>query len=214
MGGNPSHRANPTHRERPRESGCVEAITAPIVRAEENESDAHIHMKKIVTRSLAHLYPDTEVRFQSIRRRADIVVRHPDIDKPIIIECQHSKMQLREYEARRDDYAHCGYLLWVFERRVVDPSGPIDIGFRRELGGAYCIPKVAYAEFKKQGFIHVLEGDDLQLVGAEEIIETRYVRWEDRFEEKRHIQVTGVYPTFPPLTIVLRGGMYPRLVSR
>lgn len=27
MGGNPSHRANPTHRERPRESGCVEAIT-------------------------------------------------------------------------------------------------------------------------------------------------------------------------------------------
>lgn len=197
-----------------RESGCVETSTVPTVRAEENESDAHIHMKKIVTRSLAHLYPDTEVRFPSIRRRADIVVRHPEIDKPIIIECQHSRMPLREYEARRDDYARCGYLLWVFERRVVDPTGPIEPGFSRELSGAYCVPKVVYAEFKKQGFIHVLEGDELQLVGAEEVTETRYLRWEDRFEEKRRIQVTGVYRIFPPLTIVLRGGMYPRLHSR
>lgn len=192
----------------------MEAITAPTVRAEDNESDEHVHMKKIVTRGLAHLIPDTEVRFPNIRRRADIVVRHPNIDKPIIIECQHSKMQLREYEARRDDYGRCGYLLWLFERRVVDPTGPIEIGFRRELGGAFCIPKIAFAEFEKQGFIHVLEGDEVQIIGAEEIREVRYVRWEDRFEERRHIQVTGVYPLHRPYEIVLRGGMYPRLASK
>lgn len=192
----------------------MEPNIVPLVRAEGDESDAHIHMKQVLVRCLAHLYPDTEVRFPNIRRRADIVVRHPDVDKPVVIECQHSKMRIREYEAREADYRMCAYPLWVFERRVVDPNGPIEVGFRRELSGAFRMPQIAYAEFVKQGFIHILEGERIQIVGAEEIIERRYQRYEDRIEERRYIQVTGVYPLFPPLSILLRAGMYPRLASR
>lgn len=197
-----------------REYGCVEPITPFGVRAEDNESDAHVQMKRIVAGGLAHLYPETEVRFPSIRRRADIVVRHPDIDKPIVIECQHSKMQLKEYEAREADYARCSYLLWIFERRAVDPFTAIELGYEREIGGSLCIPKVAVAEFKKQGFMHILDGEEVQLVRGEEVIRKLYRKWDDQFEERRYIRVNGVYRVHRPYDIVLRGGMYPRLNAR
>lgn len=196
-----------------REYGCVEAITPPEVQAGVNESPDHIHMKRVVLRGLAHFYPETEVRFPGIRRRADIVVRHPDIDRPVVIECQHSRMQLKEYEAREADYRTCSYLLWVFERRAIDPFNTIEEGYERELGGSPSISKVAFAEFRKQGFIHILDGDELQLVRAEEIERVLYRRWDDTFERRKYVRVNGVYPLFVPFDLVLRAEQYPRLYS-
>ncbi len=193
----------------------MEPTTNVVVRFEDGESERHIDMKRIVANGLAHWLPETEVPFRNIRRRADIVVRPNHISHPVIIECQHSKMAIREFSARQRDYRQCGLLIWIFERRVIDPviSRPLEIGYERPVERMGQICKAAYALIAEQGFIHVMEGETVIVVALQEYTKQIYHHWTSTYEERQYVRVTGLRDVAPPFDIALRGGLFPMLTE-
>lgn len=196
-------------------------IVAPVaVRWEEGESPRHVEMKRSIANGLAHFWPETEVRTLGGKRRADIVVRVPWIDLPVAIEVQRSKMQIKEYRARERDYAQARsngrgmFTLWILEREAVDPNSPLEVGYERPVSGAFAMRRIACAEIIDKGFVHVMDGNELQIVTAEEVTYPIYKRWERRFEHRNAIRITAVHPIPPPFDIGLRADRYPRLMPK
>lgn len=147
-----------------------------------------------------------------IRRRADIVVNLDYGDARVVIECQHTKMPIREFIKREQDYGSCAHLLWVFESRMVCPTGPIEVGFERETRGSTAICKAVADLANKQGFVHVMDGDTLQIVSLVRKTRTHWA-WDGTLVEREFLRVCALQTLAPPFTVTFRDGQFPRLAE-
>lgn len=168
-------------------------------------------MKRAVVNGLAHMMPETEVRLCGGRRRADIVVDLYNYSTRVVIECQHSKMPIKEFASRQRDYGRAGHLLWIFEASMVGQS-PIEVGYERIIKGSGEICKAVHHVVSEQGFVHVMDGTTVQVLAMETVTRSFWA-WDGTPKHRQYLRVSGVHVLTPPFTIVLRDGRFPRLAE-
>lgn len=169
------------------------------------ETIRHMEMKLCLADGLAPFGAIVEHRVHGGRNRTDVFLSKTE--PPVIIECQHSTLSIREMEERQFNYNQIGLLLWVFDASLVFKKYTPFVGFERP---ASRFSESIRALVEDDGSVTVLHGDRLLRVTFRRFWDTRNDEWGSR--EVRRFRVVQVSEIARPWTIESRGE--PRIATQ